>query len=324
MKTVCSQRKAFTLVELLVVIAIIGILVGLLLPAVQAAREAARRMQCTNNLKQLGLAAHNFESANGHLPPGFVTPRVFGIPRANWSRSLLGYIEQDSLKTIEDSIMTSINAATPVNPGTVWTGYRGRSVQFLGCPSDPKAGRTAYNGDGYSGFTSYVGVEGSQLATGAMETKGTFRQVTVLNSAPNANIKRDSTKFRDITDGLSNTVIIGERPPVTWTGAYEDYGWWAYGMWDVVLPIRVRQLVFSRSMGYDAGGYNCSNKLPYVFMPPSRPDDACDVHHFWSHHAGGGNWVLGDGSVRFISYSAAETTVLLGSINGSETVALEN
>ncbi len=126
---VISRRSAFTLVELLVVIAIIGILVGLLLPAVQAAREAARRIQCTNNVRQLGLATHNYESATGRLPSGWVSNGLSGEPGWGWSAALLPYMEGSNITNridwriaIEDLTHKDIRETV---------------VATFNCPSDP-------------------------------------------------------------------------------------------------------------------------------------------------------------------------------------------
>lgn len=128
----CAERqRGFTLVELLVVIAIIGILVGLLLPAVQAAREAARRMQCSNNLKQLGLAAHNYESANRQLPAGWVSSTLAGNPGWGWSAALLPYMEG---ATIYQQIDHRLPIADPLHAKV-----RMATVPNLFCPSDTGA-----------------------------------------------------------------------------------------------------------------------------------------------------------------------------------------
>lgn len=188
------KRSAFTLVELLVVIAIIGILVSLLLPAVQAAREAARRMQCTNNLKQLGLAAHNYMSAHSRLPLCLNgTNKPLSV-----HAYLLPFLEQTALYNQVD-FNTSWNSATnAVAMGT--------SVPTFLCPSQPTAtlpiGRAA---------TNYRANQGSQLMWNKPPTVSSDPNFGM--PAPNGVFISDrSLRAADITDGLSNTAAFSEHP----------------------------------------------------------------------------------------------------------------
>jgi prepilin-type N-terminal cleavage/methylation domain-containing protein len=208
------REKGFTLVELLVVIAIIGILVGLLLPAVQAAREAARRMQCSNNLKQIGLALHNYNDVYKKFPSGQYYCRrdiVCNNQRATWlqgwgwSASILPFIEQGN---ISNALNYGLNMYDPVNVPIIQT-----PVGIFQCPSDgtrkpvqaPSNSATAperiatsnYCGNGGSFSNSFV----SHVETGSGYTP----------DWANGIMRRDSDhSFRDITDGTSNTILVGE------------------------------------------------------------------------------------------------------------------
>ncbi len=212
-----AARRGFTLIELLVVITIIGLLIALLLPAVQSAREAARRMQCVNNLKQLGLALHNYEGTHHAFPPGYVSAfRADGSdtgPGWGWAAMLLPQLEQ---KPLFDAINFSLPIESPPNS----TGRLPTLAAFL-CPSDAaKPSWTAWVRDS-SGIPSrpicdvasanYVGVYGT--SDPGIDGDGLFY--------------RDSgVGIRDITDGTARTIAVGERSlslgEATWVGSVTD------------------------------------------------------------------------------------------------------
>jgi prepilin-type N-terminal cleavage/methylation domain-containing protein len=341
-----NTRPGFTLVELLVVIAIIGILVGLLLPAVQAAREAARRMQCQNNLKQLGLANHNHESAFKSIPPnnngqwgdhtGFVTPGRYGITISNAPGFgpmvfLMPFMEQTNLyNQFEMSRGYTVHGnASPSAPppggsfqpvtGLPWWGVGAPQDWNLGqfelgifqCPSDPQTRNTGlifwrYNdtceavggiwfGEADSqnhGSTNYVGVGG---AMNAVRYQDDGRTPCAPHSNPErvdldgdgiADVQnyyplrgiygsdRNATKFGQIADGLSNTLMMGESTGgQDWNFAWISMNWLPTGL-----------------MGNPA---------------IRTPNGASAGFGFNSYHTGGQNWVMGDGSVQFISENIA-------------------
>jgi prepilin-type N-terminal cleavage/methylation domain-containing protein len=191
-----TRRRGFTLIELLVVIAIIAILIGLLLPAVQKVREAATRIKCANNLKQMGLAAHNYHDVNQHLPPGVgyypvATNGVFGT----YNFHLLPYLEQENLYR---SALGPVAFPPPDGPTVVYypgnkNVYAQKVAAFL-CPSDPSVGPggvVAINGVSF-GATCYVA---NGLVAGQTTPPGPQGQ----------------TRLAEITDGLSNTILHAEK-----------------------------------------------------------------------------------------------------------------
>lgn len=197
-----TTRNGFTLVELLVVIAIVGILVALLLPAVQAAREAARRLSCSNRMRQIGLALHNYHESFGRFPPDAIwvggtrswnTPPRPGIDQRNftWISLILPFVEQATLHE-------QIDFTRPALPQTLTTGEALRSLTLSGfvCPSD-----TAYDvtphGFGYTSYAGNAGWDAHRRKFGDSRRAGVFPLM-------------DPVKISDIKDGTTNTIMVGE------------------------------------------------------------------------------------------------------------------
>jgi prepilin-type N-terminal cleavage/methylation domain-containing protein len=218
-----SRRSAFTLIELLVVIAIIAILIGLLLPAVQKIREAANRMKCTNNLKQIGLALHNYHDANGSFPPGHRLTYTGSaqVYYTNWAILLLPYIEQENLFRQYNDNLTNIDPANKF--------VREQFVPTYTCPSDVNANRllvpeTGANNGSNNGISyrtgSYRGMSGVS-ATGFDQWAG-YPSEVIVNMAQGPGLRGllhtdwspggpGLETFASITDGTSNTIVVGER-----------------------------------------------------------------------------------------------------------------
>jgi prepilin-type N-terminal cleavage/methylation domain-containing protein len=258
-----NRRAAFTLVELLVVIAIIGILVALLLPAVQAAREAARRTQCQNNLRQYGIAIHNYHDVNKILPMGNVWARMW-----TFQSRILPYMEQNNIYVLIDykwpSTCFDYGASRQAIDPRTDPGNQMVTVDI--CPSDPLAGSiSTTNGStvGFHGCTEYLGVMG----TSSTNNDGTFFSDSKISLAA-------------LGDGTSNTIIMGER------GIPRDLYWgWTYC-----------------GAGYDGtgdGDNQCSTKYPFS---PGKDDGAHNLH-FWAYHPGGGHFLFGDTSISFMTYN---------------------
>jgi prepilin-type N-terminal cleavage/methylation domain-containing protein/prepilin-type processing-associated H-X9-DG protein len=317
-------RLGFTLIELLVVIAIIAILIGLLLPAVQKVREAASRMKCANNLKQLGLASHNYEGVFGKFPPGLTQVRIGGVFQGNSVFVfLLPYLEQQNLYSQWD-----LN--TPINNKAGGTGARTAVVlPILLCPSDqfaqgnPVQFRTSGE---YYGATSYVGNHGSRSYFPSSAVADGIFFLTGPESAPQKN--QSPVALNGIQDGTSNTILFGERyhhdpnfdsfspaggSPVNYTDPIGTWCWWApvggfNGIGDVTaaafVPINYRHPFHyndrSSASPPVSGGANS-----FFFWQDRR------LNAFGSGHTGGANFGLADGSVRFIRDSLTLVTLQL-------------
>ena len=313
------KSRGFTLVELLVVIAIIGILIALLLPAVQAAREAARRMQCANQLKQLALASHNYHDRVRSFPPGTLVKRFSSKPKLRGPSLfifILNEMEQSSMRgqlDLNDPLNNEVGAQDSL-AATV--------LSVLVCPSDvipenpvehEDSGRwhalTSYGGNGgTSGTNRFLCTVTSQVADGVFCETGPYS---------NPSSGQTAIRMAGVTDGTSNTLFFGERnhrDPVfdTWAeGAGEqplgDYGWW-----------------------HTAGGLSIVDATMTTLAPINYQSDTSDtdfacmrVSAFGSQHPGGANFALVDGSVRFISETIdLETYRALSTRAGGEVAAL--
>lgn len=281
-----TRRKAFTLIELLVVIAIIAILIALLLPAVQQAREAARRTQCKNNMKQIGLALHNYHDVHRTFPNRFYQPVQNACGAANnrrnyafgWSTMILPFMDQGGLY---DALDPGQGCSFPV-PSTDYNGQTllQNPLPAFACPSDTGASANP----AYEGYTksNYPGSH------------------QVFGSTP--------TRIRDITDGTTNTIMVGERALITnpqdirQTGAivwgrtrFTDGATVFHGTWPVNTP--------------NPGNGNAAAQAG---------DPNCKRHNTSSRHPGGGQFLLCDGSVRFLSENIARNpaTPISGCVAG--------
>ncbi len=269
------RRVGFTLIELLVVIAIIAILIGLLLPAVQKVREAAARMQCTNNLKQMGLACHTYNDSYGHLPEGQVTSATNNAPSPGWSWAclIMPYIEQGPLYTNLNVDTTGANGPAAASA----TNFLQTPIKVYRCPSD-------------SG-----GVINTLLASYGTSNYVINRSVVGPGRADGSNIPNPMTLL-GITDGTSNTILIGERD---WT---KNVG----ATW-------VRSNTTSASYeGRPGEGLNFANA-----GAPTTYNANTQRLAFTSNHTGGCNFLFCDGSVHFITNGiAADTTDNLDKLPG--------
>ena len=296
-------RRGFTLIELLVVIAIIAVLIALLLPAVQSAREAARRAQCVNNLKQLGLAAANYESAYGTYPIGshFQYDPVFGSYVESQSAlvNMLGQLEQQPLF---NAVNFSRNIYVAAN-GTIYA----TGLSALWCPSDPTIQRSfnAYIGadlpTGYEivRFTSYAGCTGTWDPEPAFygaytvppqlpESGGNGQVATIINSMNGMFTYQKSIPISAVTDGTSGTILFAERSNSKLElgggqGEANNWFWWADGvesdtLFTTLFPINPENKIALTSDEYtDSYAQSAS-----------------------SNHPGGANFAFVDGSVRFL------------------------
>ncbi len=299
------RRSAFTLIELLVVIAIIAILIALLLPAVQQAREAARRTQCRNNLKQLGLALHNYESTHRVFPPGSL-----GYPYV-WSAQsqLLPFVDQASMQNLLNYSVPPILAfGAGFNTTLVTqndTAARNR-IPMLTCPSDNER----VQGSVYAGI-SYPGSAGSGI-----NTVSNVADDGAIANADGLFYQQSRTGFRDITDGTSNTVAFGEQLLGDGTDAAppaNDYRRRVIELSGATQPTSASCVPASGPWSGQRGakwinGHLADSMYNHYYAPNSKQNPDCHngYHNFAltsarSAHTGGVTNCFADGSVKFIS-----------------------
>jgi prepilin-type N-terminal cleavage/methylation domain-containing protein len=299
---VCRKSAAFTLIELLVVIAIIGLLVALLIPAVQAAREAARRVLCQNNLKQIGLALHGYHDAIASFPMGYMAWRspdpLFAPPGWGWASSALPFLEQHPLYGAINLLMRIEDQANQTARLTPVAGYV--------CPSDRNTGRfTVTRADGSpiadavtNSYAANYG-RGGEIADDPDLGNGVFVRNLIVS-------------VRDISDGTSHTFAVGERGSILTRAA------WAGVVHRGVCTVSPGSPTHSSSV--EEGGVQtlAHTGSSVVNGPNADPDD------FFSAHSAGAYFLMGDGAVRFIKQSInTEVYRGLSSRNGGELISAD-
>ena len=309
------NKSGFTLVELLVVIAIIGILIGMLLPAVQQVREAARRIQCGNQMRQWALALHNYESARMTFPPGLNLAIVDGATDGsfrptntqadgspppppplegqftNWIMATFPFMEQNSLHSQLDFTLSEQNGNALGEQDAISTTV----VESLICPSDVDDRVVNSFRDFWFGVNSYFGVGGEAVHFIAISTED---GILYQNS---------SIGFGDISDGSSNTLLIGER--FSQDAEWQEFGnfrGWAWASWNAsqdVLGGVLEPINFQLEPG--TGGSS---------LTPAFADRDRKINSFSSGHPGGANFAVADGSVQFLTNTSTASLEVLVSL----------
>ena len=293
------RRRGFTLIELLVVIAIIAILIGLLLPVVQKVRDAAARLQCQNNLKQIGLALHNYHDSYQRFPSGIMAPIGTGsgaifpssCPRCqpppgpgtfgSWLTMILPYVEQQNLSSQCRNLSGNFTqreysyCGSAAAPGA-------QVVKTYICPMDYVPKTTIQYSVYYFGVNSYFANAGTKAWP---VSQASLNGVLFYNS---------SLRIGDVTDGTSNTLLAGERysrDPSVPDSQLSDWRGWAW-------------------TNYNSGGDSLGDTSWPINSPASRIGQDSRKTNFGSGHFGGANFVFCDGSVHFVSTSSTTNLVV--------------
>ncbi|MEQ9407020.1 MAG: DUF1559 domain-containing protein [Fuerstiella sp.] len=298
LKRTVRPRPGFTLIELLVVIAIIAILVALLLPAVQQAREAARRTQCKNNLKQIGLALHNYHDIYNTFPPGYTARGVTSAdpvtaetgPGFAWSFAILPQMDQS---TVLAAINTEADATEPTNLALAGS----TTLSAFLCPTD-----TAQNS-----FEVADG-SGNMIRLPTSNYPGIFGYGSVtMNAGQGTGVffRNSRIRFRDITDGTSNTICVGERRHehnfVAGASTVSANSTWYAAIPGVMRPAGMGGMMGSSTEGPGSMVLGHVGQTMGMMSMHSNPNQTNHIVHFSSQHEGGVQFLLCDGSVRFLT-----------------------
>jgi prepilin-type N-terminal cleavage/methylation domain-containing protein/prepilin-type processing-associated H-X9-DG protein len=323
------HRRGFTLVELLVVIAILGSLVAIMLPAIQSARETSRRMQCQNNLRQLAIAALNFESGSRQLPPGVRQVLFAAAPIYRGSSlfvHLLPQLEQGTLQKTWDFSDPMHNTLGGLSARTATV------LPALLCPSDVIEQNPALENGVYYGLTSYGGNGGTRsYFPSSAAVDGVFH---TTDSASEPNSGQRAVRMRDITDGASKTLLLGERrhndanyetfAALGWADSLKTWGAWG--------PSGGRKAIGNVAMSaYPPINYQLPfNAASTAGVSPPADSGAAFGYYVdlrtcaWgSNHSGGANFAMADGAVRFlVDETSMAVLQALATRAGGESVAV--
>lgn len=302
MSAALSRRTGFSLVELLVVIAIIGILIALLLPAVQQAREAARRSQCQNGLRQIGLALHNYHDMHNRFPIGYIDAGSSGQDGGwSWQSMILAQLEQTPLfQQFDFRYHPHGQPGSVSDPGGRNQMAIGTTLGAFTCPSDTKPSTEAFHSPDAPGHVPAIATSSYSGSIGAFDgqpclTDGepSSRPADYVNGLFIINASR---RFADVTDGASNTVAVGET---CWNGGSKNF---LYGS---VRKDGQATCVFRAAN--TAGPFRHLKSAQFAMNIPAAV--APDAHYtaFGSMHPGGAHFLMVDGSVRFLSENIAHT-----------------
>jgi prepilin-type processing-associated H-X9-DG protein len=295
-------RAAISLVEVLVVMGIMGLLVALLLPAVQQVRGAADRTSCQNNLKQIGLALHNFHDTHRQFPPQSVSRSARNDPNnlLSWMALILPQMDQNPLYQASESACR-VEIDVMINPPHV--GFATVVPSYI-CQADGRLSSPLTDTfNVQAAFTSYVAIYGAIQANSS----------TVVEGAIGIH---GQGRMASVTDGLSNTIMVGERPPPDslqagwWYPGFSAHGQGARGPNNGIVLGGLR-IIRNTGCGPVRGTFG-----------PGQTGNPCDRFHLWSLHPGGANFLFADGTVRFMSYASEPLIIPLATRAGGEIVDL--